>query len=126
MPVRRSRRRYLAIYIEGARPSGPGELEELIFSSLLRLFGEVGASKALFKVIDYDGEEGLAIIRCGHEHMGLLRAALAAITDVRGSPTALHVIDVSGTSKALRKRLPSRLADLRFIRHERSRGAGMR
>jgi len=116
LPVREVRKRYLAIYIDGARPEKLDELEELIFSSLLRLFGEIGASKAFFKVISYDVGEGLAIIRCGHKHMGLIRAALAAITDIRGRPTALHVIDVSGTSRALRKRLPSRLADLRFIR----------
>ena len=120
MPIRRSRRRYLAIYIEGARPSGQDELEELIYSSLLRLFGEIGASKAFFKIISYDEGGGIAIIRCGHECLGLIRAALTAITDIRGRPTALHVIDVSGTSKALRERLPSRLADLRFIRDEGS------
>ena len=120
MPIRRSRRRYLAVYIEGARPSGQDELEELIYSSLLRLFGEIGASKAFFKIISYDEGGGIAIIRCGHECLGLIRAALAAITDIGGRPTALHVIDVSGTSKALRERLPSRLADLRFIRDEGS------
>ena len=112
MPVRRSRRRYLAIYIEGAKPGGAKELEELIFSSLLRLFGEVGASKASFRVVEYDAGEGVAVVRCGHKHAGLVRAALAAITDVGGRPAALHVLDVSGTLRALRKRLPSRLADL--------------
>ena len=112
MPVRRTRRRYLAIEIEGERPRDAKELEQLILDAVVSLFGEVGASEASFKVIEYDASKGVGIIRCPHLKMGLVRAAMASVTNLRGSPTAIHVVDVSGTLRALRKRLPSRLMHL--------------
>lgn len=112
MPVRRYKRRYLAVQVEGARPRNARELEELVLNAILRLSGELGASSATIKIIEYDAERGVGIIRCPHLRMGLVRAALASITALDGRPTALHVVDVSGTLRALRKRLPSRLMRL--------------
>ena len=109
MPVRRYRRRYLALKLEGSRPEGPGELLSLVSDALVGLFGEHGAAGARLKLIEYDADRGVAILRCAHTHMGLVRAALASITaDREGRPLAIHVVDVSGTLRALRKRLPTR------------------
>ena len=108
MPVRRRRKRYLALRAEGNVPKDGRELEEIILKALLSLFGQDGASRADLKLIEYDGEEGVGIVRCSHKHMGLVRAAIASVVEHEGRPLAIHVVDVSGTLRALRKRLPSR------------------
>ena len=108
MPVRRMKRRYLALRIEGARPSDEAALRRLILEALVRLFGEDGVVKTRPKIIEYRPSEGIGIVGCSHKHMGLLRAALASVVEVDGEPIALHVVDVSGTLRTLRKRLSSR------------------
>ena len=108
MPVREVRKRYLALKVEGSTPEDGRELEEIILRALLDLFGQDGASRADLKLIEYDGEKGIGIVRCSHKHMGLVRAAIASVVEHDGKPIAIHVVDVSGTLRALRKRLPSR------------------
>ena len=108
MPVRERRKRYLALKAEGAIPKDARELEEIVLKAILSLFGQDGASRAGLKVIEYDGGKGVGILRCFHDSMGLVRASLASVVENEGKPLALHVVDVSGTLRALRKRLPSR------------------
>ena len=109
MPVRPYRKRYLALKLEGSRPEEGEELLALVLDALVELFGESGAAGARLKLIEYDAGRGVAILRCSHTHMGLVRASLASITANRaGQPLAIHVVDASGTLRALRKRLPTR------------------
>ena len=106
--VRARRKRYLALKVEGEGPRNAGELEEVVLKAIIGLFGQDGAAKAGVKVVEYDPARGVGIVRCYHEHMGLVRASLASVVEHGGRPLALHVVDVSGTLRALRKRLPSR------------------
>jgi len=108
--VRKYKRRYLALKLEGSLPQRASELEELVLNAIIELFGEDGAANARLKLIEYDASRGVGILRCSHRHMALVRAALAAITERGGEPLAVHVVDVSGTLRALRKRLPTRAA----------------
>ncbi len=108
MPVRRLRKRYLGLKVEGNLPGDGRELEELLLKAILSLFGQDGASRAGLRLVEYDASRGVGIVRCWHKHMGLVRAAIASITEHDGKPVAIHVVDASGTLRALRKRLPSR------------------
>jgi RNase P/RNase MRP subunit POP5 len=47
----------------------------------------------------------LAIVRTGHKTLEMVRTALASISQIGKKPVALHVLAVSGTIKALHKRL---------------------
>ncbi len=109
--MKRYRRRYLALVLEGAVPEDSGELLQLVREALVRLFGESGAAGARLKLIEYDAGRRVGILRCAHNHMGAVRAAIASITaGPGGQPLAVHVVDVSGTLRALRKRLPPRVS----------------
>jgi len=99
------RRRYLALTFEPCEVFGSGEFMETVWKAILKLYGEVGASCVGLSLVEFDGEEGSAVLRVGHNGLEMARAALASITRVDDKPVAVHVLRVSGTLKALREKL---------------------
>jgi ribonuclease P/MRP protein subunit POP5 len=99
------RRRYLALKIDSSEKFDSKEFMEAVWNTLLRLFGEYGASKAGLTLIDYDVEKGLAVIRAAHTEVEKVRAAIASITEINAKPVAVHVLTISGTLKTLRRKL---------------------
>jgi len=81
------------------------EVFNAIWDSILRLFGEYGASRTDLRLIDYDPENKRAVIRCSHEALPLVKASIPCITRIGGRPAAVHIELVSGTLKSLRKKL---------------------
>jgi len=75
------------------------------WEAVLKLYGEYGASRIGLTLIKYDFEERSAIIRTVHSEVENLRTALATITKIEDKPAAIHVISVSGTIKALQKKI---------------------
>lgn len=104
MPIK-TRRRYLALKIESAEKFEAKELLDALWGAILKLLGEYGASKTGLTLIDYDREKGLAIIRTAHTEVEKLRAAIASITEIIGKPVAVHVLMISGTLKALSRKI---------------------
>jgi len=103
----RQRSRYLAVLIESEEPLKGRAFIEAIWKSLLRLFGVYGASKSKVQVIEYDDEKALAVVRCSLSAVRIVRCSIATVTKVNGRPVAFHVIGVSGTLKALRRKFLS-------------------
>lgn len=101
----RVRRRYLALKVEGEKPSSERDLVRAIWNSILQLFGEYGASQTNLYLVEFNPEDGYAILRCSHKTVDMVRAAIATITRVNEKPVAIHVVRVSGTLKSLRKKL---------------------
>ena len=99
------RRRYIGVRIESQGELEGRGLAAALFGSLVKLFGEYGASLADLRLVDYHPDSRCAIFRCNHKAVEMVRASIAALKDVDGEKTALRVIYVSGTLKALRKRL---------------------
>jgi len=60
------------------------------------------------RFIEYNPEDGYAILRCSHKALEMVRASIAAITDMRDEPAVIHIIKVSGTLKALRRKITQR------------------
>jgi RNase P/RNase MRP subunit POP5 len=54
----------------------------------------------------YDLELRASIIRCQHDQARVLRAALAAVTGIKGVPLVLHVVGLSGTIKKAKRLIP--------------------
>ena len=77
---------------------------DAVWAAVTRLFGEYGASLTGLALIDYNVEGKTAVLRTSLETLGLVRASLASITSVAGVDAAVHVLAVSGTIKALRKK----------------------
>jgi len=101
----KTRRRYLALRIDSDGTFNSKDLMDAVWDSFLRIYGEYGASKAGLTLIDYDAERKLAIIRVTHTEVEKARVALATITSIATKPAAIHVLKVSGTIKALRRKL---------------------
>ena len=98
------RRRYLALQVDSAESFSSSELMTAIWDAVMKLYGEYGASQAGLSLISYDLQEKFAVTRVGHKAVDQVRASLALITSIGGRPAAVHVLRVSGTIKALRKK----------------------
>ncbi len=79
------------------------EFMDSVWSAVARIYGEYGASQTSLALINYDMTEKTAVIRTSLETVDLVRASLVSITSVAGRETAVHVLAISGTIKALRK-----------------------
>jgi len=100
----RLRRRYLAIKLETEETFEKRKIINAIWDSIYQLFGEYGASKTGLSMIEHK-EEKLLMLRCHHKAVDMIRAAIAFITKIEDKPIAMHVIAVSGTIKALRRKI---------------------
>jgi len=99
------RRRYLALKIDSDETFSPRELMDAVWDAVLKLYGEYGASRSGLALIGYDAEKGVAVIRSMHTTVEMVRAALVSITKIRDKPAAIHVLTISGTIKALDKKI---------------------
>jgi len=93
----------LEVELDGAVDSK--ELMNAIWGAILKLYGEYGASLAGINLIEYDAAEKLAVLRTSNASVNMVRTALASITKIGDKSVAVHVLTVSGTIKALRKKL---------------------
>ncbi len=75
-----------------------------IWSAILKLFGEHGASQVNLALIEHDPQKSYAVVRCLHKALEMVKASIASITEINGKPAAIHIVGVSGTLKALRKK----------------------
>lgn len=78
---------------------------DAICSAIIEIYGELGASQTWLSMIRYDAERRLAIIRVTNAASDMVRTALATIIQIGGKPASIHVIRVSGTIKALSRRI---------------------
>ena len=99
------RRRYLALEIDTDELLDSREFMDAVWSAVLRLYGEYGASRAGLSLIDYDMEKRFAVIRTVHTTVDMVRTALASITRIGSKPVAVHVVRVSGTIRSLYKKV---------------------
>lgn len=99
------RRRYLALKIDSDEAFSSREFMNAVWNSVLRLYGEYGASRTGLALIDYDVEKRFAVVRCLHTGVETVRAAVASITEIDDAPAAVHVSTISGTLKALYKKM---------------------
>jgi RNase P/RNase MRP subunit POP5 len=103
--LKRVRRRYLALEIDAEKMLSSEELMDVVWGAVLRLYGEYGASRAGLTLIDYDAEKQFAVIRVAHTSLEMVRTALASIMRVGNVSVCVHVLRVSGTIKALYRKV---------------------
>jgi RNase P/RNase MRP subunit POP5 len=103
--IKREKRRYLALEVVSEQPFNERSVLEAVQMSFLRLFGEYGASKADIRRIKGVSEKRQLIIRCSHLMLEKVRASVASTVEVDGHIVAIHVVGVSGTLKALAKKI---------------------
>ena len=103
--MKRVKRRYLALQLELEGVPGERELMDALWGSVVRLYGEVGASLTSLALIRLDASRKVVVVRSSLETLGMVRASFACITSVAGGEASVHVLAVSGTIKALFEKL---------------------
>jgi ribonuclease P/MRP protein subunit POP5 len=103
--IKREKRRYLALQVETSQPFDERSVLNGVNEVILRLFGETGASKTNIRMIKSFPEQNQLIIRCSHLMLEQTKAAITSITKINQTETAIHILAVSGTIKALTKKL---------------------
>ena len=102
--MKRVKRRYLALHLEMTDVPSEKELMDAIWSSVTRLYGEVGASLTSMALINFDASCKVAVIRTSLEALDSVRTSLACINSIAGKMCSVHVLAISGTIKALSKK----------------------
>ena len=102
--IKREKRRYLAIKVEGNPAPTEQNVLDAVYASVLRLFGEYGASQTNLKMIKHVPEKNQFVVRCSHKMLEQVRAAIVSTTALDGKTATFHVVGVSGTLKALAKK----------------------
>jgi RNase P/RNase MRP subunit POP5 len=95
----------LALAIDGYESCNQDQFTDALWSSIAKLYGEHGASQVNLSLIRFNVEENIAVIRVSNASVDMTRAALACLTNIAGKPAAVHVLRVSGTLKALHRKL---------------------
>ncbi len=101
------RRRYVAAIVVGSRTFAERDVYDAVWTSLVWLFGEVGASQAELYLVKYDEEKGQATFRCSHKALEMVKASIAATTEVANEKASLRMVRVSGTLRSLRTKTAS-------------------
>lgn len=102
--MKRVKRRYLALQIDSDGVPSQKDFLKAVWSAVVKLYGEYGASLTNLALVDFDVEKKMAVIRVSLPTIELVRASLASITSLGGREAAVHVLAVSGTINALRKK----------------------
>ena len=103
--LKKMRRRYLALNLDCEEALSSRDFMSAVWAAFLKLYGEYGASKTALSLIEYDDEQKFAVLRTSHTTVDMVRAALASITRIEEKPVAVHVLKISGTIKALFKKM---------------------
>lgn len=103
----RVKRRYLAVKAESEKPVQGKELLNAVWKAIMQLFGEYGASQCELTLVRDHKQKDYFILRCSRKALPLVRASIASITEIDEKRATVHVLRVSGTLKALRKKLSS-------------------
>jgi ribonuclease P/MRP protein subunit POP5 len=98
----RSRERYLAFQVISEQPILMQDLINTIWHTVLNFLGEAETSNAMLKIIkdSYDEKKQMGILRCSHDNVEKVRAALALIQRIGDTRVIVKVIGVSGSIKA--------------------------
>ena len=102
--MKRVKRRYLALQLESVASPSKKEFLDSMWNAVTKLYGEFGASQAGLKVLNYDEERKIAVVRVWLASLPSVRASLALITRLREKDAVVHVLAISGTIKSLREK----------------------
>ncbi len=103
--LKRTKRRYLALQVDSTETFDQAQLMNALWNVITKLYGEHGASRTGLTLIEYNPDEKLAVIRTNNTALNMTRASIATITKIGEKPVAIHVLAISGTIKALYKKL---------------------
>ena len=101
-PSLRSQKRYLVFEVVSEQPVVYGDIVSAVWSSMLSFLGELGSSSAKLWFIHniYDDRNQIGVIKCSHDSVEHVRAALSLIQVVGETKCVIKIIGVTGTIKS--------------------------
>ena len=111
LPVQPLRRRYLAVKVDGDGVFLRGDVETLVRD--LASKGQVNIT--FLRLIEYDPETGLGIVRCSHRSVDEVRLSLSASVEVGKRRATVRIFGVSGTIRALRRKFMRKSFGTSFV-----------
>jgi ribonuclease P/MRP protein subunit POP5 len=96
----RRKRRYLVVEVIGPARLGRQDFLNRILWAHMDYVGEKGFHNSSPRLISFDEEMKVGIVRTYLEGIEDLRASLTLITDIDGEPTIFRTLGVSGTIRA--------------------------
>jgi ribonuclease P/MRP protein subunit POP5 len=80
------------------------QIIEIISKQLLKLYGEIGASRTHFWLHSFDPVSRKGLIEYRNETSNLIRSSLSSITEIENMPVILNTLGISGTIKTARRK----------------------
>lgn len=100
----RSKKRYVGFEVYGERPLTRDEVTRAIWHEVLAFLGENATSELNLWVLGFDEKSQRGFLTCSHVRVGEIKALLSLIGAVNGKRAMFHVLGVSGTIKALKRK----------------------
>jgi len=102
--VKEERNRYIVFKLYSNNDISRENLVKDIWRNLLTIYGEYGASKTNFWLIEYDEKTKKGIVRCTHTTVNMLRTVLALTTKIAETPVMVKILGISGTIKTAKEK----------------------
>lgn len=103
-PTMKANWRYIVFEIISKTSVKEQDVVRAIISSILRLFGELGASKTNVWLIEYDSKTKRGIVRCSHKAVQTVVASMTIVTKIGEQEAVFVVKGVSGTIKKAKEK----------------------
>ena len=102
--VRLLKRRYIGFRIASEQPYTRYGVLNLILREL-QTINRNHTNKTRIKLLEYEREKRLGILRCDHKSVDKVRCLFNAINEKNRGKIAIQILGVSGTIKSLRRKL---------------------
>jgi ribonuclease P/MRP protein subunit POP5 len=105
-PSLRAKSRYVVFEIISEKPATFADFTASVWNSMMGFLGELQASEARVWIIRnlYDEKTQRGVMKCSHDRIEHVRAALSMIQMVGETRAIVHIIGVTGTIKSARNK----------------------
>ena len=103
-PTQKENWRYIAFEVLSEANFSEKDITRALISSVIKLLGEVGASKTNIWLLEYSGNSKTGIIRCSHKAVNSVVASMTGLAKIDDKKAAFLVLGVSGTIKKLKEK----------------------
>jgi len=105
-PTLRGKKRYIVFEVISEGDFDYKELSRAVWFASLSFLGELGTSACEIKMIKnlYNSREKKGVIRCAHDKLEYVRAALAFVTKVSNMNVIIKVLGVTGTINSAKRK----------------------
>jgi len=105
LPTLKERQRYVVYHITTAHPMGL-DISESLLQRLSDILGVFGMADAGILSVSYDKETQTGLLRCNHDQVARVRAALLMVTHLGRTQVAIRTRGVSGVLKKAKRFMP--------------------